>query len=42
MALEVIVVLEKKYGVKFAETELRQVVSLRQAHELLTQKLRDR
>ncbi|ASQ97418.1 acyl carrier protein [Streptomyces sp. 11-1-2] len=42
MALEVIVVLEKKYGVKFAETELRQVVSLRQAHDLLTQKLRTR
>ncbi|MBL1114905.1 acyl carrier protein [Streptomyces sp. 110] len=42
MALEVIVVLEKKYGVKFAESELRQVVSLRQAHELLTQKLRAR
>lgn len=39
MALEVIVVLEKKYGVKFAEAELRQVVSLSQAHELLTQKL---
>ncbi|MFD8095741.1 acyl carrier protein [Streptomyces malaysiensis] len=39
MALEVIVVLEKKYGVKFAEAELRQVVSLNQAHELLTQKL---
>ncbi|AQW53933.1 acyl carrier protein [Streptomyces violaceusniger] len=42
MALEVIVVLEKKYGVKFAEAELRQVVSLRQAHDLLTQKLRTR
>ncbi|AQA14511.1 acyl carrier protein [Streptomyces samsunensis] len=42
MALEVIVVLEKKYGVKFAEAELRQVVSLNQAHELLTQKLRAR
>ncbi|MCG0290860.1 acyl carrier protein [Streptomyces sp. PSAA01] len=42
MALEVIVVLEKKYGVKFAEAELRQVVSLRQAHDLLTQKLHTR
>lgn len=39
MALEVVVVLEKKYTVKFTESELRSVVSLRQAHDLLVQKL---
>ncbi|WP_433893431.1 acyl carrier protein [Streptomyces sp. CA-111067] len=39
MALEVVVALEKKYGVKFAESELRAVVSLQQAHDLLVQKL---
>ncbi|MCZ4123124.1 acyl carrier protein [Streptomyces sp. H39-S7] len=39
MALEVVVVLEKKYGVKFAEAELRHVISLQQAHDLLVQKL---
>ncbi len=39
MALEVVVVLEKKYGVKFAEAELRDIVSLQRAHDLLTQKL---
>ncbi|WP_411107408.1 acyl carrier protein [Streptomyces sp. cmx-4-9] len=39
MALEVVVVLEKKYGVKFTEAELRDVVTLRSAHGLLVQKL---
>ncbi|WP_328788051.1 MULTISPECIES: acyl carrier protein [unclassified Streptomyces] len=39
MALEVVVVLEKKYGVKFSEGELRDVVTLRRAHGLLAQKL---
>jgi acyl carrier protein len=39
MALEVVVALEKKYGVKFTEPELRSVVSLQQAHDLLVQKL---
>ncbi|MEV5282354.1 MULTISPECIES: acyl carrier protein [unclassified Streptomyces] len=42
MALEVIVVLEKQYGVKFAETELRQVASLQQAYDLLAEKLKAR
>ncbi|WEO94737.1 acyl carrier protein [Streptomyces sp. FXJ1.172] len=39
MALEVVVVLEKRFEVKFTETELRQVTSLRQAHQLLTRKM---
>ncbi|OSP41409.1 MULTISPECIES: acyl carrier protein [unclassified Streptomyces] len=39
MALEVVVVLEKRFGVKFAEAELRQVTSLGQAHQLLTRKI---
>ncbi len=39
MALEVVVALEKKYGVKFTESELRSVVSLQQAHDLLLHKL---
>lgn len=39
MALEVVVALEKKYGVKFTESELRSVVSLQQAHDLLIHKL---
>lgn len=39
MALEVVVALEKKYGVKFTEAELRSVVSLQQAHDLLIHKL---
>ncbi len=40
MTLEVVVVLEKRYGVKFAEAELRQVASLQQAYDLLAEKLR--
>lgn len=39
MALEVVVALEKEYGVKFTEAELRSVVSLQQAHDLLIHKL---
>ncbi|GGW82038.1 hypothetical protein GCM10010503_69110 [Streptomyces lucensis JCM 4490] len=39
MALEVVVVLEKRFGVKFSESELRQVTSLRQAHQLLDRKI---
>ncbi|MDI5962459.1 acyl carrier protein [Streptomyces sp. SL13] len=42
MALEVVVRLEKKYGVKFTESELRSVVSLQQAHDLLLHKLSTR
>jgi acyl carrier protein len=40
MTLEVVVVLERKYGVKFVESELRAVGSLQQAYELLSTKLR--
>jgi acyl carrier protein len=39
MALEIVVVLEKSYGVKFQEAELRQVASLRQAYDLVAAKL---
>jgi acyl carrier protein len=39
MALEVVVALEKTYRVKFTESELRSVVSLQQAYDLLAQKL---
>lgn len=40
MALEVMVVLEKKYGVKLGESELREVTCLRKAHDLLSDKLK--
>ncbi|GAA1354204.1 acyl carrier protein [Saccharothrix algeriensis] len=40
MALEVMVVLEKKYGVKIAESELREVTNLKKAYDLLTEKLK--
>lgn len=40
MALEIVVVLEKRFGVRFAETELRQVTSLGQAYDLVAAKLR--
>ncbi|GAA0897183.1 acyl carrier protein [Virgisporangium ochraceum] len=40
MALEIVVVLEKRFGVRFAETELRQVTSLDQAYDLVAAKLR--
>ncbi|WP_026424626.1 acyl carrier protein [Actinokineospora inagensis] len=39
MALEVMVVLEKKYSVKIAENELREVTNLKKAYDLLTAKL---
>ncbi|GAA4656362.1 hypothetical protein GCM10023347_02240 [Streptomyces chumphonensis] len=42
MALEVMVVLEKKYGVKLREEELKQVTSLRKAYDLLAEKLEAR
>ncbi|MFF2546337.1 acyl carrier protein [Kitasatospora sp. NPDC058063] len=40
MALEVVVVLEKKYGVKIPETELKQFTCLAKAYELLLAKVR--
>ena len=39
MALEVVVALERKYRVKFDESELRQVVSLQHAYDLVAAKL---
>ena len=39
MALEVMVVLEKKYGVKLEESELKQVITLEKAYRLLEAKL---
>lgn len=39
MALEVVVVLEKRYRVKLHEEDLRQVTCLRNAYTLLRQKL---
>lgn len=39
MALEVVVVLEKKYGVKLPESELRRIVTLQSAYDLLAGKL---
>lgn len=40
MALEVMVVLEKKYGIKIKETELREVTNLKRAYDLISEKLR--
>ena len=42
IALEVMVVLERKYRVKLVEAELRQVTTLDRAYALLAGKLRDR
>ncbi|MDG9720232.1 acyl carrier protein [Streptomyces sp. DH24] len=42
MALEVVVVLERKYGVKFAETEMRSVRTLGSAYDLVRAKLAER
>ncbi|MGW7357577.1 acyl carrier protein [Streptomyces sp. NPDC054802] len=39
MALEVVVVLEKKYGIKLPESDLKQIVTLRRAYDLLLGKL---
>lgn len=41
MALEVVVVLEKHYGVRLRETEVRDITCLDSAYDLLTAKLRD-
>ncbi|MFC8760585.1 acyl carrier protein [Streptomyces sp. NPDC057193] len=41
MALEVMVVLEKKYAVKLDESELKEVVCLQKAYDLLAAKLQD-
>ncbi|MEU6479399.1 acyl carrier protein [Streptomyces sp. NPDC047017] len=41
MALEVMVVLEKKYAVKLGESELKEVTCLQRAYDLLAGKLRD-
>ncbi|GAB3117070.1 hypothetical protein GCM10027160_27030 [Streptomyces calidiresistens] len=41
MALEVVVVLERRYGIKFAETEMRSVRTLESTYDLLCQKLRE-
>ncbi|MFE9305873.1 acyl carrier protein [Streptomyces sp. NPDC006856] len=39
MALEVVVVLEKRYEVKLPESELRRIVTLQSAYDLLLGKL---
>lgn len=39
MALEVVVVLEKRYNVKLVESELKQVTCLANAYDLLSGKL---
>lgn len=39
MALEVVVILEKKYGIKLPESDLKQIVTLRSAYDLLLGKL---
>lgn len=39
MALEVVVVLERKYGIKFAETEMREVRTLGSAYDVVSAKL---
>lgn len=39
MALEVVVVLEKRYEVKLPEAELRRIVTLQSAYDLLLGKL---
>ncbi|MFB7668833.1 acyl carrier protein [Kitasatospora sp. NPDC056138] len=41
MALEVMVVLEKKYSVKLGESELKEVTCLQKAYDLLAAKLQD-
>ncbi|MEU1789271.1 acyl carrier protein [Streptomyces sparsogenes] len=39
MALEVMVVLEKKYAVKLREQEMKEITCLRNVHDLLASKL---
>ena len=34
MALEVVVILEKKYGIKLPESDLKQIVTLQSAYDL--------
>ncbi|MER8089307.1 MULTISPECIES: acyl carrier protein [unclassified Streptomyces] len=41
MALEIVVRLEKEYGVRLAESELTSITSLLGTYELLADKLRD-
>lgn len=40
LSLEVLVTLERKYGVKLSEQDLQQMYSLRQIHELLNSRIR--
>ncbi|MFC9861645.1 MULTISPECIES: acyl carrier protein [unclassified Streptomyces] len=42
MALEVVVVLERTYAIKFTEDEMRSVRTLNSAHDELLRKLRER
>lgn len=39
MALEVVVILEKKYGIKLPESDLKQIVTLQSAYDLLLGKV---
>ena len=39
LALEVVVILEKRYGVKLEESDLLELTSLQKVHELLHQKI---
>lgn len=39
LALEIVVVLEKKYGVKLPESDLRRIITLQSAYDLLAGKL---
>lgn len=39
MALEVMVVLERRYRVKLDESQLKEVTTLQRVHELLTERL---
>ncbi|MFE8010061.1 acyl carrier protein [Streptomyces sp. NPDC057418] len=42
MALEIVVVLERKYGIKFAEQEMRSVRTLNSAYDEVLRKLGER
>lgn len=42
LAIEIVVVLEKKYQVKFGENELAEMISLPRTYALLASKLGDR
>jgi acyl carrier protein len=41
MALEIVVVLEKKYGVKLGESELKKISTLQGAYDIMRAKLRE-